>query len=533
MKSLLLKNFSVPCAALPELPDPDSHLRPLITKQLNLKDQELSGYDIAAKSLDARKKGHPLFIYTLVLQLDDHAATPAGCEIMPPLENRLCPERFAASKAPINPVVVGSGPAGLLAAWMLALNGRKPLVIDRGFDVDTRTRDLESFFSSRHLNPDSNFLIGEGGAGTYSDGKLYTRIRDPRISLIIELFVKCGAPQEIRYLKRPHIGSDLLPPMVAAIRREIEALGGGFKWGTEVTGIISRNGQCLGVKLADGSEITAPAVFMAFGLGARELTRSLIRGNIAYALKGFQLGPRIEHPQEMIDRNQLGIDSRPPSIDPVEYNFVSKTHPSSHIPGVSTFCMCPGGEIIPATARESAISTNGMSRYRRDQEFANSCLISTFHPDADSNPDDIFAMIEKLESDAFTLGGGDYSVPAQDAQAFLNGSRRLNNNRGSYRFGMTPARIDTLLPEAAVRGVKNALTQFDRQCPGFIRHGKLVGIETHVSSPVRFLRQDGSMLSSLNNLYIIGEGAGFAGGIISAAADGMKAAEHYLGGDNV
>ncbi len=523
-----IKDFKLPLRKVDRAKgNVDRQLRPHLAAHLQLPEESVVHYEIRQKSLDARKKGQLAFIYSLEVELAAGIKTPSG--LFPAeVETQLDPARFVSARLPQMPIVVGTGPAGLLSAWLLALNGCRPVVIDRGYDVDRRGADFESFFRCRELNTESNFLYGEGGAGTYSDGKLYTRTRDPRIRQILELFIAAGAPAEIAYLKRPHIGSDILPVMVRNLRRKIEELGGSFLWGKEVVAPLIRNARCGGVRLRDGECLEAPAVFMGFGLSARELIANMVACGIAHDLKGFQLGARIEHPQKMIDANQFGLTERPECLGAAEYNFVSRPPAGSTIAGVSSFCMCPGGEIVPATAHENRLSTNGMSRYRRDGEFANSCLIVSFQPEEFGDAGAVFDFIDQLEKNAFEHGGGDYTAPGQDAAAFIRGENLLAHRQTSYRLGLTPSRLDQLLPDKVTRAFREALVQFDRQCPGFVRQGKLVGIETHVSSPVRFLRSPETLESSLPGLYVTGEGAGYAGGIVSAAVDGLKAAEKYL-----
>ncbi len=528
MSCFRIKDLKIAIKHLAKTPgNIDRHLEPHIAEFLGLNSTDIVNYTIRQKSIDARRKGKPEFIFSLDVEFSEAVKAPLGltavtAELQPDYE------RFASKSLPHGPLVVGTGPAGLLTAWMLAINGCRPIIIDRGFDVDRRAADIDQFYQDRQLNTESNFLYGEGGAGTYSDGKLYTRIRDPRITRILDLFIAAGAPPEIAYLKRPHIGSDILPVMVRNIRKQIETAGGRFIWGREVKAPLIRNGRCAGVKLRDGEALEAPAVFMGFGLSARELIASLIECNIQHELKGFQLGTRIEHPQQLIDRNQFGLDRRPNILGAAEYNFVSRQRPDARIAGVSTFCMCPGGEIVPSTAHENRLSTNGMSPYQRDGEFANSCLIVNFQPEEFSNAAAVFEFIDRLEQKTFESGGNNYTAPAQDAAAFLRGENKLSIKQTSYRLGLLPARIDQLLPDKASKAIREALIQFDRQCPGFVRQGKLVGLETHVSSPVRFVRSEETLESSLPGLYITGEGAGYAGGIISAAVDGLRTAEKYL-----
>jgi len=533
MMLIALKDWPVAITALPSACEqPETALRGLLAHQLGLHTNEILSWRITQKSIDARRKGHPLLIYSVEAEVGAEPKNGGWQPVVPPppAPNWEVPLELPARRtAPLHPVVVGTGPAGLCAAWVLARQGLRPLVLDCGGPGEERERDIAAFFQTRQLNPASNYLFGEGGAGTYSDGKLYTRIRDVRARAVLELFAAAGAPEEILYLKRPHIGSDILPCMVGNIRRRIETLGGVFRWHAEVTDIAVENQVCQGVVLRSGERIAAPAVIMGFGHSARPLLNNLRRAGVAHELKGFQTGCRIEHPQVLIDRNQYGLTARPACLGAAEYNLVSRVAADGGVPGVSTFCMCPGGEIVPATAVPGRLSTNGMSRYRRDGEFADSCLIMTWGPEAFANPEEAFALLDDLEARAFQAGGGDYTAPAQDAAAFLRGELRLSERGGSYRLGMKAARLDEMLPPAMTTALQTALRQFDRQCRGFVAEGRLVGVETHVSSPVRFLRSGGGLGSSLPGLYIVGEGAGYAGGIISAAVDGWRAAEAYLG----
>jgi uncharacterized FAD-dependent dehydrogenase len=512
-------NLQVRVTDLPfDAPEAEPLLKPHIATFCGIPEKDILDYEVAAKSIDGRRKP-PSLIYSLHVELTN-GASPHFAKVpepepfrMPENQNRLT-----------HPIVVGSGPAGLLAGWLLAAAGCRPLILDRGFDVATRAADIARFRAGRVLNPESNYLLGEGGAGTFSDGKLYTRTRDPNIRLVLETFVRCGAPPEILYLKRPHIGSDRLPGMIAGIRREIEEMGGTFRFGCGVRSILMRGGRCTGVITLSGEEIEAPAVLVGHGLGGRDLTRELVRMGLEMQLKGFQVGCRIEHPQELIDRNQFGLRKRPAFLGAAEYNFVS--HPPNR-KGISTFCMCPGGEIVPSTTFPGRLSTNGMSPYHRDGEFANSCLISTMEPDGFATPEQAFEFLAGLETRAFELGGGDYTAPAQSAAGFVRGEAKLTGAGTSYCFGLKAAPLNQLFPKQESAALSAALLHFEKICPGFMNRGTLVGVETYVSSPVRFLRNEHGE-SSLPGLFLAGEGAGAAGGIMSAAADGLKVATGML-----
>ena len=477
----------------------------------------ITAAEILSASIDSRR-GSPKLLLTLKVEGDKIPDS--------------APEEFAAFRAAEpdipektflkHPLVIGTGPAGIFAALVLAQAGCEPVIIDRGKPVEKRTEDYHRFLSSRILDPESNLLIGEGGAGTFSDGKLYTGTRDLRAQWVKEVMVSCGAPTEILWQKRAHTGSDHLPLIAAGLRKKIEALGGKFLFNTEVVSLHTANGVCAGVKTASGEVITAPAVLLAPGLGGRYLVRNLT-GSVAWSLKPFQIGCRIEHPQELIDRAMYHT-TRPEALGAAEYHLVSRRYPRH----TASFCMCPGGEVVNATAWEKRSISNGMSRFARSEEFANSCLICTFSPEETGSLADIDRLYEKIEMECFASGGGDYTLPAQDAAAFLRGEAGLKNRRTPTAVGIGPGRIDRIIPGELHRALAAALKDFDRRVPGFIRHGKFIGVESCVSSPVRFLRDAETLQSSLPHLFCAGEGCGLAGGIISAACDGIRCAEKML-----
>ncbi len=493
-------------------------LRDRVAAALNLPPAEILELNLLNEGIDARR-GAPVLHYQLVLQLakplppspryqilDDEEPTPATLNLPDP------------DPALSQPIVVGTGPCGIFAALALALAGTRPLVLDRGQPVEQRREDYRKFLLDRTLNPDSNLLIGEGGAGTFSDGKLYTGTRSPFAPFILQTMVEAGAPPEILYRKRPHIGSDRLLAMAPALRRKIEALGGEFRFGTTVSDLWVENDRCVGV-IANGERLPAPAVILASGLGSRDLIRTLLARRLAFDLKGFQLGCRIEHPQSFIDRTQYHLPSRPEALGAAEYHLVSRP---PHHPHVSSFCMCPGGEVVMASAWPGQLTTNGMSLLARDGEFANAALIVTLPPDRFASPEAAFQLLENQERRLFELGGRNYDFPAQEAPAFLRGHAELSRRAGSVKTGLHPARLDLELHPDLVAGLHSALRHFDKLCPGFIRCGRLIGGETCVSSPVRFRRDPLTFSSSLPGLYLGGEGAGCAGGIMSAAADGLR-----------
>lgn len=506
-------------------PDDDRDLlRQQVARAYGLKTGDVLSLSIVKRSLDARRKPKVKLLYALTVEFRD-GARPQG-RLEPPTEipQLPVPENRAGLQ---QPVVVGTGPAGLFGALLLAMAGTRPIVVERGCDVTRRGQDIRQFFATRQLNPESNLLFGEGGAGTWSDGKLFTRVRDPRARFVLETFVNAGAQPEILYYAHPHIGSDRLPEVIAAIRRRICELGGTFQWDTRVTAVEAQQGRFQALRLHDGSRLTAPAALVACGHSARDLIEQMATCT-QVALKGFQIGCRIEHPQAFINRNQFGVEKPCPALGAAEYLF--SIHGDERGQGASTFCMCPGGEIIPATCEPNTLCTNGMSNAARDGLFANSAIISTLHEGTFSTPREAFAFLHQLEARLFACGGSDYTAPAQTAAAFLRHTTAPLPKQTSYQLGLTPARLDQLVPQPVQDAIRRALHDFDRKAPGFIQNGTLIGMETRVSSPVRFLRHPDNLASSLPGLYIAGEGGGMAGGIVSAAIDGIRLAEKMLAG---
>lgn len=488
-------------------------------------------YHIIAKSIDSRR-GDPELIYTLCGEIDDaFAGSVKNCEILTneEFQNNVCrkvesyPDRSIFLR---NPVVVGTGPAGLFAALALAEAGTAPLILDRGFGIDRRVEDCEKFFASRVLDSESNLLFGAGGAGTFSDGKLYTRVHDLRADYILQKLVDAGAPADTLYLKRPHLGSDLLRQIVKNLQKMIENAGGTFRYGAAVAGLIVENNQCKGVILANGEKIYAPKVIFAHGLGGRNLSM-MLTNHLEWEFKGFQLGFRVEHLQEFVDYRQYRFSPRPAALPAAEYNLISKSPQKIAGEGVTTFCMCPGGEIVPASGWAGQLCSNGMSLRARDGRFANAAVISTVAPGCFKSPLEAYGFLAELEKRCFGAGGSDYTFPAQSIRGFMRREKSLKNPESSARLGLKSAALHEILPEFIFDRFTLAFKHFDKLMRGF-SEGNCVGIESCVSSPVRLKRHAENLESSCKNLYVAGEGAGYAGGIVSAAIDGLKIAEKVM-----
>ena len=502
----------------------DRHLGPAIARHLGLPDPAVVGYKILHRSLDARQKGRLRLDYRLIAQIDSQAAgtttlTPSPDEPDPFLEADFIPRQ-----KPTQPIVVGTGPAGLFAAWLLARHGCNPLILERGPTVEERALAIQNLREQHTIDPEANYLYGEGGAGTYSDGKLYTRLRDPRVRLVVALLVKNNAGARIAYDAHPHIGSDVLPHVVACLRQEIIALGGTFAFKHQVKELLVSDGRCRGVVLADGARVESEQTILAIGHSARDLIRRIVAQGVACQARPWQVGVRIEHPQVLINRRLLGADEVP-ALGAASYQISHR--PEGELPGITSFCMCPGGELLPCSTADGFLCTNGGSRYRRDSGYANAALIGSVAAPETSDPLASLAALETLERRAWESGGTAWSAPAQRAADFL-GRKTGTLAPSTWPFALTASRIDTLLPPLLAQGIARALASFDKRIPGFIAQGQFVGLETRISLPLRFQRDPATLESTLPGLRLAGEGAGAAGGIVSAAIDGLKQAEMLL-----
>ena len=514
----------------------DAGLRAAILARLGIADGDLLGWTVFRRGYDARKRSRIVLTYTLDLELRDEAsvlARHAGDPHFGPTPDTAY--RFVArapEPPPVpRPVVIGSGPCGLFACLLLAQMGFRPLLLERGKAVRERTQDTWGLWRRKQLNPESNVQFGEGGAGTFSDGKLYSQIKDPawRGRKVLTEFVKAGAPAEILYVSKPHIGTFKLVGMVETMRAEIEALGGEIRFGARVEDIDIDNGKVRGLRLADGVFIVADHVVLAVGHSARDTFQMLHARGVHIEAKPFSIGVRIEHPQSLIDRARFGSFAGHKLLGAADYKLV---HHCGNGRSAYSFCMCPGGTVVAATSEEGRVVTNGMSQYSRNERNANAAIVVGVTPaDFQGDAADPLAGIEfqrRWESLAFAAGGGDYSAPAQRVGDFLAGrpSTRLGSVHPSYTPGVRPTDLATCLPDYVVAALREALPAFGRQIRGFdMEDALLTGVETRTSSPLRVTR--GADFQSLNTrgLYPAGEGAGYAGGILSAAVDGIKVAE--------
>ncbi|MBC8569819.1 NAD(P)/FAD-dependent oxidoreductase [Zongyangia hominis] len=484
-------------------------------------------------SLDARRREHMTLVCSVGVELGDAgleervAARAGNSQVVYKPRERL-EVRFGNRKLRERPVIIGFGPAGMFAALLLARHGYRPVIYERGCEVERRVEAVERFWKTGELSENTNVQFGEGGAGTFSDGKLTTRISDSRCHFVLEELVSHGAPAEISKKAKPHIGTDKLRDVVKQIRQEIISLGGEIHFEKSLTGIDCRGGR-LHALLIDNQPVQAQAAVLAIGHSARDTFFSLMEAGVFFEPKAFSVGVRIEHLQSEIDKALFGDYAGSPMVGVGEYQLSYRKGDR----GVYTFCMCPGGTVVPAASQRDTVVTNGMSEFARDRENANAALVvSVDREDFGYRPQDPIAFQERLEKAAFRLGGGNYRAPVQTVGRFLEHKPGADFGRvePSYALGVTPASLDELLPPAVTSLMREGLLQMDRRLRGFAASDAvLTGVETRTSSPVRITRGDQLESISVSGLYPCGEGAGYAGGIMSAAVDGIRVAQEIMG----
>jgi len=515
------------------LDHPEADLRAAILARLGIADADLLSVSLFRRSYDARKKSAVTLTYAVDVEVRDEAAVLAkhkGKQNVGPTPDT---NYHFVAKAPAGlskrPIVIGTGPCGIFAGLILAEMGFNPLILERGKTVRERTKDTWGLWRQRELKPESNVQYGEGGAGTFSDGKLYSQVKDPKHygRKVLTEFVAADAPPEIMYVSKPHIGTFRLVKMVQLMREKIVALGGEFRFEQRVDDIIIEDGQVRGVTLAGGEHIAADHVVLAIGHSARDTFQMLYDRGVYMEAKPFSIGFRAEHPQSLIDKCRFGPSAGHPILGAADYKLV---HHASNGRSVYSFCMCPGGTVVAATSEPERVVTNGMSQYSRNERNANSGIVVGISPaDYPGHPLAGIDFQRRWESRAYELGGRNYDAPGQLVGDFLakKPSTQLGSVTPSYKPGVLLGELDQSLPDYAIDAIRESLPVFDKQIRGYAMHDAvLTGVETRTSSPVRIRRNDDT-LQSLNTkgLYPAGEGAGYAGGIMSASIDGIKVAE--------
>ncbi len=522
------------------LDHPSSALKQEVIKKLELEESEIVEISVFKRSYDARKSNSIFLIYSLDIKLTANAekrclqqfAGKGFVKPSPDMTYKLVvdhPTEFPQGEQQ-RPVIIGFGPCGILAALLLAQMGLKPIVIERGQDVRQRTKDTWGLWRDRNLNEESNVQYGEGGAGTFSDGKLYTQIKDPKFygRKVLTEFVKAGAPPEILYVSKPHIGTFKLVKMMENIRAEIVALGGEIRFGEKLEHLNIKNNQIEGLTLSSGEAIKTKHVILAIGHSARDTFQNLLESGVYIEAKPFSIGLRIEHPQSVIDKARFGVNAGNEILGAADYKLV---HHCKDGRTVYSFCMCPGGTVVAAASEPGMLVINGMSEYSRNERNANSAIVVDISPEKDY-PLHVLAGVDlqrQLEQKAFQMGGENYNAPAQLVGDFLAGkaSDKLGTVQPSHKPGVTLGDLSQLLPDFAVKAIREAIPEFDKQIKGFsMCDAILTGVETRTSSPICIKRDKDSLVSiNTQGLYPAGEGAGYAGGILSAGVDGIKVAE--------
>ncbi len=526
---LIATNLNMPFNAV------EGALPLLLSAHIRLPVSEIENIRIVRHSIDARDKADIRSIYSVSFEVSlENARRIAELELKnigrAPAAKRDEPV-FGAKEQDAPIVVVGLGPAGLFAAYELAKYGYDVVVLERGRDIERRKRDVSNFFTTATLDPISNIMFGEGGAGTFSDGKLTTRIKDPRSKDVLKTLIEFGAGEEIAIEAKPHIGTDVLSRVVLNMRKKLQELGVSVRFESTFTGFEEKDGRISAVIVNGSEKLPCCAVVLALGQAARDTYRMLLSSGLEIAPKPFAVGVRIEHPQSFIDRSQYGKFAGHPRLGAAEYHLAGKTGVRGGR-GVYTFCMCPGGVVVGSSSGENEVVTNGMSYHARNGENANSAIIVQVHP-SDFRNEVLGGLIfqEKLEKKAFRLGGSDYSAPAMRVGDFLlqRPPSGFGGVKPTYRPNVVNKDISECMTPTISNGIRDGIRAFSRMIKGFDMYDAvLTAVETRSSAPVRIMRDENGEATRLKGLYPVGEGAGYAGGIVSAAVDGMRAAERII-----
>lgn len=517
-----------------ELGEQETSLVAKSATALGLGKDDIISLEIIRKSIDARRNRPPHFVYVLKIIFSGTVAVPAvtaqGIHVSEPGDERIIPELSQVPKPKYPVVVIGAGPAGLFSAYVLALRGIHPIILERGESVEKRVQDVDAFWQKGILRSQSNVFFGEGGAGTFSDGKLTSRSKNPFTYWVKKILVEAGAPPEILVDAKPHVGTDRLRKVIVNLRKHLMDMGCSISFNHQVSDFVINDGELSAIMIHGEEQIKTHHVILAIGQSADDTYRTLYERGVKMEAKAFAMGLRVEHAQECINALQYGSWSKHPQLPPAEY-FIKATLPDANR-SVYTFCMCPGGHVIACSASEGSLITNGMSHYDRSGDFANGAIVVNVRVEDFStcqSPLDGLAFRQIWERKAFVEGGEHYRVPAQIMTDFLSGKKSSVLGKTSVLPGATSADLQKVLPEFVINALKCGMKEFDKKIFGFItRDAHVLGVETRTSSPVRICRgSDGESLN-IRGIYPCGEGAGYAGGIISSALDGIKAAQSMM-----
>jgi uncharacterized protein len=534
---LRITEIKLPIEQADTLKHQDEQIRAALLKRLKIVGNDLIHFSIFKRGVDARKSQTIFYVYSLDVEVKNEpnilAAFKKDPHINPAPDTRYQFVAKAGTSTKLRPIIIGFGPAGIFAALILAQSGFKPIVLERGKEVRKRTQDTWDLWRKNKLNPESNVQFGEGGAGTFSDGKLYSQIKDPKHygRKVIQEFVKAGAPEEIQYVSHPHIGTFKLVGMVEKMRQTIIELGGEIHFESRVDNIHIDNDEVQGVTLQTGEHLRTNHLVLAVGHSARDTFEMIHKNGVYIEAKPFSIGFRIEHPQGLIDRARYGksySDDLLTKLGAADYKLV---HHAQNGRSVYSFCMCPGGTVVAAASEPECVVTNGMSQYSRNERNANAGIVVGITPEVDfpNHPLAGMTLQRQLESKAYILGGSNYNAPGQLIGDFLANktSTQFGEVTPSYTPGVTLTNLTDALPEFAITAIREAIPEFAKKIRGFdLADGILTGVETRTSSPIRIKRDDNTLQSiNTKGLFPCGEGAGYAGGILSAGVDGIKVAE--------